>query len=163
MFIGPLHFIKPSVLLALLTWIYFSVSWNRLTAMGSGQYSLAGSEETKARPYIARLLNEFHRLLMKLCCEYKIASLAYCHFNGTLHFYVSGSLYTHHTSGTLWFSSEKLLKFCKHNLKSLGNCSFIFIAQTVWNSLPVSWNLTTLSDFKAQLKTFLFEQAVPQI
>ena len=55
------------------------------------------------------------------------------------------------------FSLFAYLKIPKRNIKSLDDRSFIFIAPTVWNSLPASLrNLPTLSDFKAQLKTFLF-------
>ena len=47
---------------------------------------------------------------------------------------------------------------------SVGDRSFSLTATTVWNSLPASLrNLPTLCDFKAQLKTFLFQQAFPQI
>ena len=54
---------------------------------------------------------------------------------------------------TLRSSSEELLKIFKRNLTSVGNRSFRFFAQTVWNLLPVNlWNLPTLSDVKAQLK-----------
>ena len=35
---------------------------------------------------ITPLLNELHWLPVKFRCEYKIATLAYCHFNGTLPF-----------------------------------------------------------------------------
>ena len=60
--------------------------------------------------------------------------------------------------------NKKLLKIPKRNLKSIGNHSFSCIAPAVWNSLPASLrNLPILSDFKAQLKTFLFQQAISQI
>ena len=118
----------------------------------------------RKRDHITSLLNELHWLPVKFCCEYKIATLAYRHFDGTLPSYLSASLCTYQTSRTLRSSSEKLLKIRKRNLKSVGNRSFSFIAPTVWNSLPASLrNLPTLYDFKAQLKTFLLQQAFPQI
>ena len=92
-------------------------------------------------------------------CEYKIVTLAYRHFDGTLPSYLSAFLCTYQTSRTLRSSSEKLLKIPKRNLKSVGERSFSAIAPSVWNSLPASLrNLPTLSDFKAQLKTFLFDR-----
>ena len=104
--------------------------------------------------------NELHWLPVKFHCEYKITTLAYRHFDGTLPSYLSASFCTYQTSRTLRSSNEKLLKIPKRNLKSVGYRSFSFIAPTVWNSLPASLrNLPTLSDFKAQLKTFLFQQA----
>ena len=56
------------------------------------------------------------------------------------------------------------MKIPERNLRSVGDRSLSFIAPTVWNSQPASLrNLPTLSDFKAQLQTFLFQQAFPQI
>ena len=104
------------------------------------------------------LLNELHWLPVKFRCEYKIATLAYRHFDGILPSYLSASLCTYQTSRTLRSSNEKLLKIPERNLKYVGYRSFSSIALTA--SLR---NLTTLSDFKAQLKTFLFQQAFPQI
>uniref|UniRef100_UPI0025D76A15 hypothetical protein n=1 Tax=Thiolapillus sp. TaxID=2017437 RepID=UPI0025D76A15 len=121
-------------------------------------------KKTRKRDHITPLLSELHWLPVKFRCEYKIATLAYRHFDGTLPSYLSASLCTYQTSRTLRSSNEKLLKIPKRSLKSVGDRSFSFIAPTVWNSLPASLrNLPTLSDFKAQLKTFLFQQAFPQI
>ena len=67
------------------------------------------------------------------------------------------SLCTYQTSHTLWSSGEQLLKI----LKFLGECSFTFIAPSVWSLVPASvWDLHT--EFKTQLKTFLFRQAFSQ-
>ena len=71
---------------------------------------------------------------------------------------------TYQTSPTHQPSNERLLKIPKRNVKSAGDRSSSFIAPTVWNSLPASLrSLPTLSDFKTQLRTFLFQQAFPQI
>ena len=52
------------------------------------------------------------------------------------------SLCTYQTSHTLWSSGEQLLKI----LKFLGECSFTFIAPSVWSLVPASvWDLHTLS------------------
>ena len=78
--------------------------------------------------------------------------------------YLSDSLCTYQTSSTLRSSNEKLLKIPKRSLKSVGGRFFSFIAPTVWNLLPASLrNLQILSDFKAQLKSVLFQQTFPQI
>ena len=117
------------------------------------------------RDHITPLLKELHWLPVKFRCEYKIATLVYRHFDGTLPSYLSASLCACQTSCTLLRSSnEKLLKIPKRSLKSVGDRSLSFIVPTVWNSLPVTLrSLPTLSDFKAQLKTFFFQQAFPQI
>ena len=114
--------------------------------------------------HITPLLNELHWLPVKFHCEYKTATLAYRHFDGTLPSYLSASLCTYHTSRNLRSSNEKLLEIPKRNLVFVGDRSFSFIAPTIWNSLPASLRkFPTLSDFKARLKTFLFQQAFPQI
>ena len=121
-------------------------------------------KKNESATIITPLLNELHWLPVKFCCEYKIATLAYRHFDGTLPSYLSASVCTYQTSRTLRLSNEKLLKIPKRNLKSAADHSFSFNAPIVWNSLPASLrNLPTLSDFKAQLKTVLFQQAFPQI
>ena len=118
----------------------------------------------RRRIHVTSLLNKLHWLPVKFRCLYKIATLAYSHYDGTLPSYLSASLCTYQTSRTLRSSNEKLLKIRKCNFKSVGDRSFSFIAPTVWNSLPVSLrNLPTLSDFQAQLKTFLFSTGISQI
>ena len=88
-----------------------------------------------------------------------IYCLAYRHFKGSLPPYLSSSLCTYEPSRSLR-SYEKLLKIPKRNLKSFGQCSFSFMAPSLWNSLPATLrNVPTLSQFKSQLKTFLFAQA----
>ena len=60
-------------------------------------------------------------------------------------------------------SNEKLLKLPKQNLRSFRQCSFSFMAPSVWNSLPATFrNVTTLSQFKSHPRTFLFAQAFQQ-
>ena len=147
----------------------FASETNRSTAVSTEQCSSARSEKKKKkkkrkRDHITPLPNELHCLPVKFRCEYKIATLAYRHIDGTLPSYLSASLCTYQTSRTLRSSNEKLLKIPKRNLRSVGDRSFCFIAPTVWNPMPASLrNLPILSDFKAQFKTFLFQQAFPQV
>ncbi|WP_419600785.1 reverse transcriptase domain-containing protein [Thiolapillus sp.] len=118
----------------------------------------------RKRDHVTPLLKELHWLPVKFRCQYKIATLAYRHFEGSLPPYLSSSLCTYEPSRSLRSSKEKLLKIPKRNLKSFGERSFSFMAPSVWNSLPADLrNLPTLSQFKSNLKTFLFTQAFPQI
>ena len=74
--------------------------------------------------------------------------------------YLSSSLCTYEQSCSLQSCNEKLLKIPKRNLKSFGQHSFSFMVPSLWNSLPATLrNVPTLSQFKSQLKTFLFAQA----
>ena len=90
---------------------------------------------------LQRIQNNAARLVMKKrkrdhVCQYKIATLAYRHFEWSLPPYLSSSLCTYEQSRSLRSSEEKLLKIPKRNLKSFGERSLSFMAPSVWNSLP---------------------------
>ena len=104
-------YLSPRLLQLCLSW--FACRTNRLTAESSEQCSSAHSEKKQKRDHITPLLNELHWLPVKFRCEYKIATLAYHHFDRTLPSYLSASLCTYQTSGTLRSSNEKLLKIPK--------------------------------------------------
>ena len=107
---------------------------------------------------------ELHWLPVKFRCQYKISTLAYHHFEGSLPPYLSASLCTYEPSRSLRSCKEKSLKIPERNLKSFGERSFSFMAPSIWNSLPSDLrNLPTLSQFKSNLKTFLITKAFPQI
>ena len=91
---------------------------------------------------------------------YKLATLSYRYFDGSLPPYLSNTLVTYQPSRSLRSSNEKLLKVPKLNLKKVGERSFSFLAPTVWNSLPCDLrDISTLSEFKSGLKTYLFRLA----
>ena len=118
------------------------------------------NNKKRRRDHVTPLLKELHRLPVKFRCQYKIATLAYHHFDGSLAPCLSSFLCTYEPSRTLRSSNEKLLKIPKRNLKSFGQRSFSFMAPSLWNSLPATLrNVPTMSQFKSQLKTFLFAQA----
>ena len=114
----------------------------------------------RKRDYLALLLNELRWLPVKFRCEYNIATLLPT-VTPTAHSLLNhiASLCVYQTSRSLRSSSEKILKMPKCSLKSVGWCSFSFIAPSAWNSLPASLRkLPSLSDFKSRLKTFLFNR-----
>ena len=118
----------------------------------------------RKRDHVTPLLKELHWLPVKFCCQYKIVTLAYRHFERSLPPYLSPFLCTYEPSRSLRSSKEKLLKIPKRNLKSFGELSFSFMVPSVWNSLPADFrHLPTLSQFRSNLKTFLFAQTFPQI
>ena len=88
----------------------------------------------RRRDHVTPLLKELHWLPVKFRCQYKIATLAYRHFEGSLPPYLSSSLCTYEPSRSLRSSNEKLLKIPKRNLKSFGQRSFSFMAPSLWNS-----------------------------
>ena len=114
----------------------------------------------RRRDHVTSLFKELHWLPVKFRCQYKITTLAYRHFEGSLPPYLFTSLCTYEPSRSLRSSNEKLIKIPKRNLNSFGQRSFSFMVPSLWNSLPATLrNVPTLSQFKSHLKTFLFAQA----
>ena len=114
----------------------------------------------RKRDHVTPLLKELHWLPISYRIQFKLATLAFRHFDNTLPAYLSQSLFTYQTSRTLRSSSEKLLKVQRTNLKSAGDRSFSPAASKVWNSLPQTLrNTENLCLFKSRLKTHLFCKA----
>ena len=109
--------------------------------------------------HVTHLLEKLHWLPVEARIHYKIATLAFRHFENSLPSYLSELLHTYQPSRTLRSSSEKLLKVPKTYLKSAGNRSFYFQAAKIWNSLPTNVRSSpSLSSFKKNLKTHLFKE-----
>ena len=115
---------------------------------------------TRKHDHITPVLKDLHWLPVKQRIDYKVAVLAFRHFEGTLPVYLSNTLSTYHPRRSLRSVAQKILTIPKRNMKSVGERSFSFYAPTVWNSLPTELrNVSTLASFKSGLKTFLFRQA----
>ena len=114
----------------------------------------------RRRDHVRPILKELHWLPVKFCCQYKIVTLDYRHFERSLPPYLSSFLCTYEPFRCLRSTNEKLLKIPKRKLKSFGQRSFNFMAPSFWNSLPATLrNVPTLSQFKSHLKIVLFVQA----
>ena len=113
------------------------------------------------REHITPLLIKLHWLPVQARITYKIATLAYKHFQGTLPNYLSSSLQIYAPTRTLRSAHEKLLvvpDLKTTRTKSYGERSFTYQAPAIWNNLPQEIrNASTLSSFKSQLKTHLFK------
>ena len=111
------------------------------------------------RDHVTTLLKELHWFPVKYRIQYKLVTLAFRHFDGTLPPYLS-SLCTYQPSRSLRSSTERLLKIPKTNLKTFGERSFGYTAPTVWNSLPADQRASAfLPTFKVNIKTHFFRQA----
>ena len=86
--------------------------------------------------HVTPLLQELHWLPMKFQPQYKIATSVYHFFDGSLPGYLSQTLCAYEPTRNLSSLWEKLLKVPKRNTKMFGECSFSFLAPSVWNSLP---------------------------
>ena len=111
----------------------------------------------RKREHITPLLRQLHWLPVAFRVKYKLAVLAFRHFDGSLPPYLSKSLTIYQPSRNLRSSAEKLLVIPKRNLQS-GRHSFSFSAPAVWNSFPSDVrNTPTLSLFKSRIKTHFFK------
>ena len=118
------------------------------------------AKRKRMRDRITPILRELHWLPVDSRCRYKIATLAYRHFEGTLPKYLSDSLVTRECPKLVRSSSTKRLHPPKKpKLKLVGGRSFGHIAPLIWNSLPADLKaLPSLSAFKSRLKTYLFRE-----
>ena len=67
-------------------------------------------KKKRRRDHVTPLLKELRWLPVKFRCQYKIATLAYRHFEGSLPPYLSSSLCTYESSRSLRSSNEKRLR-----------------------------------------------------
>ena len=116
--------------------------------------SSANENRTTLLPFWKKL----HWLPVEVRFHYKIATLAFRHFENYLPLYLSELLHTYQPSRTLRSSSEKLLKVPQTNLKSAGNRSFYFQAAKIWNSLPTNISSSPSHLFKKNRKMHLFKE-----
>ena len=113
------------------------------------------------RDHVTPMFRELHWLPVRARVQYKVAVLAYRHFDGCLAPCLSVTLTTRNFARGLRSSSEKQLVRPKSNLLTAGGRAFSIAAPMMWNKLPVSLrNSPSLSTFKSHLKTYLFKEYV---
>ena len=129
--------------------------FNRLQRVQNAAARLILSK--RKRDHVTPLLRELHWLPVKARCHYKLAVLAYRHFDGSLAPSLSAALEVRATTRTLRSSDERLLVVPRYNLMTAGRRSFGVAAPMIWNSLPSTIrNTPSLCQFKIDLKTHLF-------
>ena len=90
--------------------------------------------------------------------QYKVACMCFSAINGSGPVYLSELLHVYTTSRTLR-SSTRMLKIQQYKRKTHGFRTFSCFGPHIWNSLLQDLrHCSTLSSFKAKLKTFLFSQ-----
>ena len=106
------------------------------------------------------LLKQLHWLPIQTRIDYKLATLAFRHFDGSLPQYLSSRLDIYQPSRSLRSSNDRLLRVPRWKLKSFGYRSFSYQGPVVWKSLPTDLKLSSsLSSFKSRLKTLLFKKS----
>ena len=105
------------------------------------------------RQHVTPLLKELHFLPIQAHIDYKLATLALGHFDGSLPQYLSSRLDIYQPSRSLRSSNDRLLRVPRWKLKSFRYRSFSYQGPVVWNSLPIDLKLSSsLSAFKSKLK-----------
>ena len=92
--------------------------------------------------------------------KYKVACVCFNAMHGSGPAYLSELLHVYTQSRTIRSSSDThMLKIQQYRRKSHGFRAFSCFGPHIWDSLPQDLrHCSTLSSFKAKLKTFLFSQ-----
>ena len=78
------------------------------------------------RQHVTRLLKQIHWLPIQTRIDYKLATLAFRHFDGSLLQYLSSRLDIYQQSRSLRSSNDRLLRVPRWKLKSFGYRSFSY-------------------------------------
>ena len=106
------------------------------------------------------LLEKLHWLPISECIKYKVVCMCFSDISGSGPAYHSELLHVYTLSCTLFSSSDtRMLEIQQYKCKIHGFHAFSCFGTHIWNSLPQDLrHCSTLSSFKAKLKTFLFSQ-----
>ena len=115
--------------------------------------------------HVAPLLHELHWLKMPERINFRLCVLTYRCLNGTASQYLSEAIHpvTNRVGRYRLRSSDTTTLIIPATRRStLGDRSFPAAAVTAWNSLPARLrDVTSLSLFRRELKTFLFNESFP--
>ena len=106
------------------------------------------------------LLGQLHWLPVKARVDYKLAVLCFtCLNNECMPSYLSQLIVPYRPSRSLRSQDASLMAVPRYSLESFGKRSFSIAAPSLWNSLPLEIRqLSNLTTFKKQLKTYLFTE-----
>ena len=106
------------------------------------------------------VLEKVHWLPISESIKYKVACMCFSAINGSGPAYLSELLQVYTPSRTLHSSSDThVLKIQQYKCRTHGFHTFSCFGPHIWNSLAQDLrHCSTLSSFKAKLKTFLFSQ-----
>ena len=106
------------------------------------------------------LLEKLHWLPISEHIKYKVTCMCFSAISGSGPAYLSKLLHVYTPSRMLHSSSDtRMLEIQQYKRKTHGSLTFSCFGPHIWNSLPQEFrHCSTLSSFKAKLKTFLFSQ-----
>jgi len=149
-----------AVLVGLLGYLYSRLQ----SVLNTAARSIAG---LRRLDHITDTLASFHWLRASERVQFKLATIVYRSLNGTAPSYLAADL--RHVSDMP--SRRRLRSSLTHQLDipqsqcvTVGDRAFAVAGARLWNSLPPDIVAsTTLSQFRCQLKTFLFRQSYPSV
>ena len=106
------------------------------------------------------IVEKLHWLPISERIKYKVACMCFSAINGSGPAYLSELMHVYTPSRTLRSSSDtRMLEIQQYKRKTHGFRTFSCFGPHIWNSLPQDLrHCSTLSSFKAKMKTFLFSQ-----
>ena len=116
---------------------------------------------TKKTDHITPILNMLHWLPVRERVVFKIGCLAHACFYSAGPSYLNNIIPPHKPVRNLRSSTQPLLRPRIPCKKSFGSRAFTSVGPTLWNSLPEDLRrCTSPTEFRKQLKTFLFKQTI---
>ena len=114
---------------------------------------------TKKSEHISPVLYDLHWLTVKNRIIFKILLITFKALHGLAPGYLSDLITPHRPSRSLRSMVANLLILPKCRTKTYGERAFAVAGPTLWNSLPQPMReLTSVNQFKAHLKTYLFDK-----
>jgi len=116
--------------------------------------------------HVSDALVVLHWLRLPELVNFKLALMAYRVLNGMAPSYLNQLVLASDLLGRRRLRSAFTLQLVVslYRLSTVGRCSFPVAASIFWNSLPDDvHSATSLSTFRRQLKTFLFQESFPDI
>ena len=114
---------------------------------------------TKKLEHISPVLYDLHWLTVKNRIIFKILLITFKALHGLAPGYLSDLITPYRPSRSLRSMVANLLILPKCRTKTYGERAFAVAGPTLWNSLPQFMReLTSVNQFKAHLKTYLFDK-----
>ena len=134
--------------------IQFSAKWNLLNSVTEHLKVGISKLSTNSGEHLQTQRAPSERI------KYKVACMCFSAINGSGPAYLSELLHVYTPSHTLRSSSDtRMLEIQQYKCKTHSFRTFSCFEPHIWNSLPQDLrHCSTLSSFKAKLKTFLFSQ-----
>ena len=117
--------------------------------------------------HISATLFDLHWLPIRYRFTFKICILTYQAYHRTAPSYLCDLIVPYVNTRSLRYNNKCLIKPCKPRLRTYGQRCFKQAGPQEWNKLPIHIRkISSLSNFKTQLKTFISvsisEQLVPK-